>query len=621
MDIHAKLLSYTPGTAKEGENSEEENPEKEEENPAKEEEWLWEGAPVFGKEHLIKVWHNGKRVAFSEETGAFTLSIGSLHDVRTSVLEIDLLARGLFVNESVGYCFKRVEELVQRDSLTVHYVKILSTTDPIAGWICCKECRSRGFKPKKMEFFAALQVTVERHPATVCTLPYSSVFTRYLGAGSEKIAGRLLDLQELFTFLFRDIRNFSELAYGGRELLKYYAHVDKTEFKKLLPYISPVSKKTFFERLWQYFRPSPNTQQVREAYGAYLKKNLQALPYSWYIESEDFYQYHLENYKYALSPYGQAFLSVHSMLNIVQKALPSCKCVYCLSKTVGSEQKFFHTFTGIPYEDIFHRESRYLEYVFFLDRKTSTFYIAFKGTLRTREALIDIDYKYYRYKGNLYHRGIFIESQDFFAANKQVIHDLTQAHAVSKIKLVGQSLGGALATLVCIFIKEDPSFSGYMVSSIGYSSPPIISNPNAYQKWNTTNRDTSITTVIYGNDIIPTLCLGKIFELRLVSSHLYSISVARYLNKTAYIRQVLKKLKKRGMPKLYIPGDIFRLKHTRGRPSVFLIRRTHWSELGAIKLTLKALLHHTPGAMINALHKSLSLFYPTDPAPPTDPHA
>ncbi|KAI5188523.1 hypothetical protein NECID01_0136 [Nematocida sp. AWRm77] len=594
MDVQFKLLSYNSST-------------EEEEKYGR---WWWEGAPVFTKEHLVKVRFNGQRIPFSEETGEFGIHLSTAHSAKMGILEISILMKGLFINESLGFCFRTVEELLPGTGKSVHYVRILSTNDPVSGWLCCKECRHPNFKPQPMDFFIALHASVEQSSRFEIPPPYGLKIARFLTG--KHVAERLMDTQELLGFLFRDLRNFSELAYGGKEMHSYYSHMDKQEFRHLPPSPETPKKRSLVERLSGFFSSSSSTPTVGELRGRYSKFLLGAIkpsPYAWHAETELFYARHLKLYRYAISSYGQAFLNVHSILNMIQKVIPHCTCKDCACEKTPSENKFFHAFTGIPYNDILHKDSTYLQHVLFIERSTCTLYITFKGTLNTREALIDLDYKYFKYKGSLFHNGIFQESLRFFNKYKEVISQRMEEHSLTKIKLVGQSLGGALATLVCMLFKECPLLSRYTIGSVGYSSPPIISNPSVFRKWSTADPDSAIVTLVYGNDIVPMLCLGKIFELHLIVSHLYAISVSKFKNKHKYIHQLLRKMRKRGMTKLYIPGTIYQIRNTRTDPSTFLVRQTHWSFYSAIKLSTKGPIHHMPGVMINALRKSLAYFY------------
>ncbi|KAI5192756.1 hypothetical protein NEMIN01_2201 [Nematocida minor] len=597
MKIECKLLSYSTESLTQSKNGV----------------WWWEGAPVFTSEHTIRIWNNGQKVEFSPKTASFVLNIESIHDIKMGILEIFILSEGLIQNELVGYAFKRVEDLLQKKKNSVHYLKILPVNDPISGWLYTKQPHSDSFRPKEMEFYLALSVTIHR---TINIMEKKKI--PFLWAGflkNEAVAGRIFDLQQAFLFLFRDMHNISEFVYGIRELFLYYNQRDALEFKNVPLYEFAEKKSGFMESIRRrIFGRKESTHERRVFYSLYLKEALKKTnPFMWHVETEDFYQNHLKNYRYAISPYGHAFLNLHSLLNVIKNKIEHCECLQCASPKIKQEEKFFHLFSGIPYEDILHDDSKYLEYVIFIEKAENCLYIAFKGTLHSREALIDIDYKYYKYKGNLFHQGMFKESEKFFKEKEQKILHLMKSNNLSRIRLVGQSLGGALSMLVWMFMRESPFLSQYKIACIAYSPPPIINNPGWFKKLIDKKTENTVTAVIYGNDIVPTLCLGKVFELRLLATHFYAISVSKYKNKNKYIHAILRKMKKKGMAKLFIPGDIYKIRHTTTSPSTFLVRRTHWSEYSSIKLWTKAFIHHTPGAMINALQKSIKYFY-TEPS-------
>lgn len=576
-------------------------------------EWWWEGAPFFSSDHRIKIVLNGQSLPFRGTDGGFDMRLESLHDVKLGILEIFISSKGLLSDTSIGYCFKRVEELLCTKSPRVHYLKILPVNDPLTGWLAGKrgEKEETLEKPGPMEAFLALHVTYTpiSEPRKARDSYFLSV-TRLLTG--EQVVGRILDLQEAAAFFFRDFRNLAAIFYGVKALLRYHTDEYAREMKNVPEYDSAPGREGLFQRLRRkFFRRGSDSERSRREYAKFLKSALHPHAFRWHIESRDFYRYHIENYTYALASYGQAFLGLHVILNIVQKKNGKCTCSFCSCRDTPAEAKFFHQFTGIPYAHIVQKASKYLERVAFVEEKTRTLCISFKGTLLGREALIDVDYKYHRYRGNLYHRGIFLESQRFVAECLETIEEEMRTRGLLRIRLVGQSLGGALATMSCALLKEEPSLSPYKITSIGYSSPPIVDRPRAFRRWEKQDTEScrTFTTLVYGSDIIPMLCIGKVFELRLLALHFHAVSVGTQENRGAYIKTVLGKMQKKGMTKLYVPGRIFRIRHSRTQPSAFLVRQMHCSEYSTIKLTSRSFMHHTPGAMMNALMKSLKYAY------------
>ncbi|EIJ89571.1 hypothetical protein NEPAR06_2113 [Nematocida parisii] len=570
--------------------------------------WWWEGAPLFTTGYLIKILYNGKKVKYNIEEATFNLTFECIQDVKMGILEIFIIEEGFLRNQLVGYTFKKVEDLLEKKKNSVHYLKLFPTNDPISSWIYSKQPRRYDFIPKDMEMYLALSVVEIKTIKTLEKKKPSFLWAGFLK--NEAIAGRIFDLQEAFQFLFRDMQNISEFVYGMRELFLYYGKMDKLEFKYVPKYKGLEENLGVFDKIKSVFKKrDPVLHRLK--YSKQLKEELLQVgnPYKWHVEKQEFYDFHLNMYRYAISPYGHAFLNFHSLINVIDNKIVGCKCIYCKTPKINAEEKFFHLFSGIPYTDIVHEASKYLEHVIFMDKIEGILYITFKGTLHSREALIDIDYKYHKYKNNLFHRGIFKESEKFIKEKEKAIEELMKKYEIKKIRLVGQSLGGALAMLVWMFIRESSLLSKYTTSCIAYSPPPIINNPKWFKTLIGNNPENKITVLIYGNDIVPTLCFGTVFELRLLATHFYAISVSKHKNKEKYIHALLRKLKKKGMEKLYIPGDIYKIRHTTDTPSTFLVRKTHWSEYNAIKLWAKAFIHHTPGAMINSLQKSLKYFY------------
>lgn len=600
MNVNCKLLSYDNGSPAGDENIQ----------------WWWNGAPVFGKEHVLKIFFNGNKLSFNKERGTFTFNVFTVHEAELGILEIFIYRRNTFFNELLGYTLKCTKEIKCTGSGDTHYLKIFPTNDSLLALLNGKDSRVPGFKPPEMGFFLALHITAIKCPLAP-SVPYTLAVTRFITG--DIAAERIMNVKEILSFLFRDIRDFTELAYGGRELMKYYASLEKREINRIKEVIfsnASAATKSIIQRAFQWTFGKKKTENEERKYAKHLLNSLpEKEEYKWHVKSKEFYLRNMKYYRYAISSYGSAFLSIHSILNVIKKSISKCKCAPCTEKPNGpfsAEKKFFHLFTGIPYNDILHSDSVYLAYVIFIERHTNTLFITFKGTLHTREALIDSDYKYYNYRGSLYHKGIFQEAQRFFQEKSEIISERMKEHNLHKIHLVGQSLGGALAALVCAEIKESPRFNQYRVGCTAYSAPPVVNSTKRFRKWDNEPNDSAIINIFYGSDMVPTLCLGKVLELRMVISHLYGITAGRYSNKLLYIHLLLKKLKRNGLTKLLTPGRIYKIRKCFSSPGAFLVRRIHWSENTSIKISTKALVHHTPGAMINALKKSLNYYYNCD---------
>ncbi|CAN6823248.1 unnamed protein product [Brassica oleracea] len=81
-----------------------------------------------------------------------------------------------------------------------------------------------------------------------------------------------------------------------------------------------------------------------------------------------------------------------------------------------------------------------------------------------------------------------------------------------KLRLVGHSLGGAIASLMAIMLRKMPreelGFDGEIVSAVGYATPPCVSKELAE------NCSEFVTTIVMQDDIIPRLSQASLARLR-----------------------------------------------------------------------------------------------------------
>jgi pimeloyl-ACP methyl ester carboxylesterase len=577
MDIHFHLLSYALP----------------QEECMSERLLRYSSGIILTSDNEVSVHFNARKIPFNQKSGQFTIKVEDDHDLKLGILEMVFKKRGILTDSVLGYSCKRIEEFVigvgrKKNVFSVPVVK----KDEVFEELMYKRKRRREEILERES--VVLGVRVERVRRTSS----SGLSPMLISLAGEETAFRVKDLRDVLGILFK---NATEMAYGAIELRRYYMKMEGHEFKGCVLGRPRASRGIFshLRSVWKKIVSGPGKKPSLEK--ALHPKN----EYEWHIKASCFYEKHILNYKYALCSYGSRFITLHYLLNAFETPMEKCRCEGCRGPG-SSEKKFLHRFLSVPHRDVFMIEDSAITFVLFVNRELGCLYISFKGTFKGRDALVDLDCKYVKYNGSYFHGGIFKESKRFLEERERRILEILEETGVGKIRMVGQSLGGALATLTAILMKERRAFSRYKVSSIGYSSPPFMTRVTEINRRSEgADEDSEMVTLIYGNDFVPTLCFGSVFELKVLANHLYAIDVKRYANKQTYIRNTLRRLRKKGVLKLYIPGVIYKMKKNRLlEGTVVMMRRTNWSEHAAIKVTRGMFTHHYPSTMLRALYTS-----------------
>lgn len=576
-------------------------------------------------EHLgdrVKVRFNGVRVPIDREQGAFVVDVRNEGDLKLGVFEMVFIRDGVFTNEVMGYCCKRIEGFAQKKQGT-YFLPIVQRHEIMEEFLTRASERQRKnigvFLSVKVKGRLSRDAGVEKKEVKaesedfITGVPYLGKMIRRV-AGTE-MADKINELKALFSMVFRDIKDVGELLYGSLEIRKYYDKKKGREFREVERLERAVAAQyprssgglfSFFAKLfWADGAGEKRRDGIRETLRKKLRENdKKEKEYRWHIKDPSFYRHLLLNYRYALASYGSNFIRLHFIIASIKNAIENCKCEQCHEKIGKPETTTFHCFTGIPYASILKQENNSTTSVFFVDG-SNTLCIAFKGTLYGSDALLDLDCRYTRHNGHYVHNGILRESRLFIRRHKKFILETVKSRKICKIRFVGQSLGGALATLICILCKEDPDFNHLKISSVSFSSPPIMTKVhliNRDKRFINGDSDNNIITVSYGNDVVPSLSLASVLELRVITHHLYSIRIGRYLNKGMYIRNMLRALRKRGVEKLYTPGVHYQLSNYHGAEvSVTVIRKSNWREFSSLRLAEGMFIHHYPTTLIKAL--------------------
>ncbi|CAM8962550.1 unnamed protein product [Rhodiola kirilowii] len=110
------------------------------------------------------------------------------------------------------------------------------------------------------------------------------------------------------------------------------------------------------------------------------------------------------------------------------------------------------------------------------------------------------------------HFGIAEAAQWFLTHEIKNIRSCLEKHEGYRLRLVGHSLGGAIASLLAIMLRkktrDDLGFSPDIVSAVSYATPPCLSRETA------DSCSDYVTTVVMPDDIIPRFSVATLTRLR-----------------------------------------------------------------------------------------------------------
>ncbi|KAG4976751.1 hypothetical protein AAZX31_13G104100 [Glycine max] len=138
-------------------------------------------------------------------------------------------------------------------------------------------------------------------------------------------------------------------------------------------------------------------------------------------------------------------------------------------------------------------------------RGTHTFYDLITDILSSSDGEVT-------YEGYSTHFGTAESARWFLRHEIEIIRKCLEKHEGFKLRLVGHSLGGAIASLLAIMIHRKSSkelgFSPDIVSAVGYGTPPCVSRELAE------SCSGYVSTVVMQDDIIPRLSVASLARLR-----------------------------------------------------------------------------------------------------------
>ncbi|XP_059625997.1 uncharacterized protein LOC132269026 isoform X2 [Cornus florida] len=116
------------------------------------------------------------------------------------------------------------------------------------------------------------------------------------------------------------------------------------------------------------------------------------------------------------------------------------------------------------------------------------------------------------FEGYSSHFGTAEAARWFLCHEMGTIKKCLEKHEGYRLRLVGHSLGGAIASLLAIMLRKKSSrelgFSPDIVSAVGYATPPCVSRELAE------SCSDYVSTVVMQDDIIPRLSVASLTRLR-----------------------------------------------------------------------------------------------------------
>ncbi|ESQ52955.1 hypothetical protein EUTSA_v10016471mg [Eutrema salsugineum] len=116
------------------------------------------------------------------------------------------------------------------------------------------------------------------------------------------------------------------------------------------------------------------------------------------------------------------------------------------------------------------------------------------------------------FEGYSTHFGTAEAARWFLNHELQTIRRCLEKYEGYKLRLVGHSLGGAIASLMAIMLRKMPreelGFDAEIISAVGYATPPCVSKELAE------NCSEFVTTIVMQDDIIPRLSTASLARLR-----------------------------------------------------------------------------------------------------------
>ncbi|ORY38217.1 hypothetical protein BCR33DRAFT_720921, partial [Rhizoclosmatium globosum] len=240
--------------------------------------------------------------------------------------------------------------------------------------------------------------------------------------------------------------------------------------------------------------------------------------------------------KHATASYGSEFMTVFDVGNIR-------KLQHIKDPNIPMNHIAFATHVSIPVRDVVYssyvsgvgQEENKIEpitHYVSIDREAGVVVVTLRGTLSLSDLIVDLKFDYASHKGHKVHAGMLHSCQTLLASQAfiQSVKKALLENPAFGLIIVGHSLGGAVATLVGLewsTINPLPNaptpFSTSGVSGLPPHRPIHVysyGTPCLCDFDLSTKLKGLVTSVIHGDDFIPTISVGMVRDMKTVTMHL-----------------------------------------------------------------------------------------------------
>ncbi|KAJ3098571.1 hypothetical protein HDU97_003916 [Phlyctochytrium planicorne] len=237
-----------------------------------------------------------------------------------------------------------------------------------------------------------------------------------------------------------------------------------------------------------------------------------------------------------------------------------------------ADKKTAVDYLGIPAEDMLLWEFSGVEAFkpkFFVswDSKTAAIVISVRGTLNIHEVVTDICAEYEPYKTGFAHRGMLRCALWLEQHLVPQLIGLIRTHRARALYIVGHSLGGSIAALLTMLIKDSPvvvqelrAASGcadpakFRMHCFAFAPPPCVSGglADSLEGW--------VDSYVNENDTVPRLSYGAVCDFRelVIKGAELLKTPGPETEKFEVLTTLANQLQSANTyPKVYIPGTVF----------------------------------------------------------------
>ncbi|CAI9107670.1 OLC1v1007083C1 [Oldenlandia corymbosa var. corymbosa] len=150
-----------------------------------------------------------------------------------------------------------------------------------------------------------------------------------------------------------------------------------------------------------------------------------------------------------------------------------------------------------------------------IDERRKNVVLGIRGTHTLYDLVTDIvssSHEELTFEGYSTHYGTAEAARWFLQHEIETIKMCLNRHQGFRLRIVGHSLGGAIASLLAIMLRKrsmkELGFDPQIVSAVGFASPPCVSRELAE------SCSDYVSTVVMQDDIIPRLSVGTLTRLR-----------------------------------------------------------------------------------------------------------